>query len=178
MIWLAWYLAVTFGLVAMAWWPCCCHEPVVPPWCDLCVTDTDNDISITFSGVSDGEYLGNACDCSVVNATFILPGRSSTADYCLWKRVYGSDATIDCGVKVGLWVTYSISFGSNTLTQSAFAFTAFSYAATGYYGQWTNATLHIPPPKWDCGDTYNIGGGTQGSPARVCLFTGATAVIN
>lgn len=52
----------------------CCHYDTPP--CDICSADADA-ISVTLSGIENAD-----CDCSWLNATFILARDS--ADACLW----------------------------------------------------------------------------------------------
>jgi len=61
------------------WYPCC---PDIEIPCDICSADADA-ISVTLSGIENA-----SCDCSWLNATFILaragPGESLWPDSCLW----------------------------------------------------------------------------------------------
>lgn len=77
---------LTFALIGMAWWRCCCGTV-----CSMCTSGTaPASFDVTFSGVA----AGSCGSCTDYNTTtFNCPFVSSDANLCTWQIV--SDAV--CG---------------------------------------------------------------------------------
>ena len=154
-------LAVSFILLAMSWWPCCCPSGDT---CCPCDDTKPSTVTVTLSGFSD-----NDCDCDPLNATHVLSYTScngtpgTLGNNCSWDKVLSIGGAGKCAnYYIGLSFAYANVSGTPTMYVAVLIVDEDTTTIAQYY-----YAISTTEYRADCEATYTL------SPTNT--FTGACA---